>query len=74
MTTKILDKKTRELEKEVELLRSFAIGQAGKDPEGEYNPTFVKRVLTAAKEKPKYELRSPVSFLKHIRDKQSTSQ
>ncbi|OHB22194.1 MAG: hypothetical protein A2939_00245 [Parcubacteria group bacterium RIFCSPLOWO2_01_FULL_48_18] len=69
MTTKMLDKKTRELEKEVELLRSFAIGQAGKDSEGEYNPAFVKRALAAAKEKPKYEFKDPTSFLRHIRGK-----
>ena len=69
MTTKALDKKTKALEMEVELLRSFVIGQAGKDPEGEYNPDFVKRALKAAKENPKYEFKDPDSFLKHIRGK-----
>ena len=67
MATKILDKKTRELEKEIELLRSFVIGQAGKDPEGEYNPAFARRALEAAKEEPKYEFKDAKSFLRHIR-------
>jgi len=69
MTTKTLEKKTRKLEREVELLRSFMIGQAGKDLEGEYNPAFVKKILKAAKEKPKYEFKDAESFLKHIRGK-----
>ena len=69
MTTKTLERKTTELKKEVELLRSFMVGQAGKDPEGNYNPSFVKRALRAASEVPKYEFKDPASFLKHIRGK-----
>ena len=67
MTTKILEKKVRKLEKETTLLRSFIIGQAGRDPEGEYRPEFVKRILRAVEEKPKYEFKDAQSFLKHIR-------
>ena len=69
MTTKILHKKTRELEMEMELLRSFMIGQFGRDPEGEYNPKFIEKILKAAKEKPKYEFKNVDSFLKQIRSK-----
>ncbi len=69
MTTKTLHKKTRALEKEVELLRSFMIGQIGRDSEGEYNPDFVEEILKAAKEKPKYEFKDSKSFLKQIRGK-----
>ena len=69
MTTKTLDKKTRELEKEVGLLRSFVIGQAGRDHEGEYNPAFARRVLKAAQESPVYESKNATSFLQHIRSK-----
>jgi hypothetical protein len=69
MTTKTLQKKTRELEREVELLRSFMIGQLGKDPEGEYKPEFVKEALKAAKEKPKHEFKDAKSFLRQIRGK-----
>lgn len=67
MTTRTLDKKTRQLEKEMELLRSFMIGQAGKDPEGEYNAAFARRVLKAAQETPKYEFKDAKSFLSAIR-------
>jgi len=69
MTTETLNKKTRELEKEVELLRSFVIGHVGKDPEGKYNPAFVRRVLKASKEKPKHEFRDAKSFLRHVQGK-----
>ena len=69
MTTKTLHKKTRELEREIELLRSFMIGQFGRDPEGEYNPDFVEEILKAAKEKPKYEFKDAESFLKQIQGK-----
>ncbi|OGZ72103.1 MAG: hypothetical protein A2908_04395 [Candidatus Staskawiczbacteria bacterium RIFCSPLOWO2_01_FULL_38_12b] len=69
MTTKALQQKTNELEKELALLRSFVIGQFGRDPEGEYNPNFVKEILKAAKGKPKYEFKDADSFLKHIRGK-----
>ena len=68
MTTKTLERKTRKLEKEVTLPKSFIIGYLGKDPEGEYKPEFVKRVLRAAKEKPIYTY-NPKTFLRQIRGK-----
>jgi len=48
MSTKTLEKRTKKLAKEVDLLRSFVIGQMGRDPEGEYNPKFVEEMLKAA--------------------------
>ena len=54
MTNKTLDKpKTtdiKELQREVELLRSFVIGHVGRDSEGEYRPEFVKRILQTSDE------------------------
>lgn len=67
MTTRTLERKTSQLKKEIGLLRSFVIGQAGKDPEGSYNPDFVKRVMGALSEEPKYEFKNTHSFLRHIR-------
>ncbi|MBI2038968.1 MAG: hypothetical protein HYT22_01645 [Candidatus Niyogibacteria bacterium] len=67
MTTKTLEKKAKKLEKEVGLLRSFVIGQAGKDPEGKYNSDFAERALKAAQEGPRYEFRDAKSFLKRVR-------
>ena len=49
--------KTREkitindLAQEVTTLRSFVIGMAGKDSEGEYRPEYVQKVLKASREK-----------------------
>lgn len=45
---------SNDLRTEVNLLKSFTIGVAGKDPEGEYRPEFVKKILAAIKEKPRY--------------------
>ena len=54
------------LEKEVELLRSFVIGIAGKDNEGEYKPEFVERVLRALKDKPEFEFTNSKAFLSQL--------
>lgn len=56
MTIKTLDKSKNttinKLRNEVGLLRSFVIGRLGKDPEGEYKPEFVERILkTSASDK-----------------------
>ena len=56
-----------ELEKEVELLRSFVIGTAGKDEEGEYRPEFVENMLKSLKEEPKQIFESPKGFLKQLK-------
>jgi hypothetical protein len=54
------------LKKEVHLLRSFVIGIAGKDPEGEYRPEFVERVLRSLEEAPRYEFTNGASFLARL--------
>ena len=54
------------LEKEVELLRSFVIGIAGKDKEGEYKPEFVDRVFRALKEKSDLKFTDSKSFLHQL--------
>jgi hypothetical protein len=58
----------RELEHEVKLLRSFAIGHLGKDPEGEYRPEFVERALAAAQEEAVDEFSDTESFLREMRE------
>lgn len=40
------------LKKEIAQLRSLIISVLGKDPEGNYRPAFVRRILKAAEEKP----------------------
>lgn len=69
MTTKTLEKKYDNLSQEVVMLRSFIIGIAGRDPEGEYRPEFVKRIREAAKEKSTYRYTGPGSLLKLIKAK-----
>ena len=62
-----LNHKIEDMKREIDLLRSFAISIAGKDPEGEYRPEFIKKVLAASKEKPLYEFKDAKSFLRQIR-------
>ena len=57
------------LEREIKLLRSFLIGIAGKDKEGNYRPDFVKKVLKAAKEKERFTFKNKSSFLNHLQNK-----
>ena len=54
------------LEKEVKMLRSFAISIVGKDPEGEYRPEFVRKILRAANEKPQFRFSDAKTFLAEI--------
>lgn len=58
---------TVQLKEEVKLLRSFVIGMAGKDKEGEYRPEFVKKIFAALKEKPTHKFTDAKSFLRGLR-------
>jgi hypothetical protein len=66
MITKSQQRELTELRHEVTILRSFIIGVAGKDPEGEYNPTFAQQVLRASQKKPVGRFQSTESFLATI--------
>lgn len=65
MSTATIQKLKKEIKKE--LLREFIIPLLARsqDPEGEYKESFVKEILRAAKEKPKYKY-DRKSFLKLI--------
>jgi hypothetical protein len=45
-----------DLQREVNLLRSFVIGIIKKDKEGKYRPKFIKEVFRALREKAEYIL------------------
>jgi len=51
------------VEEEIKLLRSFLIGIAGKDKEGNYKPDFIKKVLKASQEKGKFIFKDKKLFL-----------
>jgi len=55
-----------QLRHEVQRLRSFVIGFAGKDPEGNYRPEFVRKILRAARENPRHTFKGAKSFLKGL--------
>ena len=59
--------KTQTIQREVQLLRSFVIGMAGRDGEGAYRSEFVKHILSAANEKQIHQFSNIKSFLKHLR-------
>ena len=57
---------TKNIKQELQLLKSFVIGLAGKDKEGDYKPSFVKKTLKASVEKPTHTFKSEKSFLEQI--------
>lgn len=54
------------IKQEVKLLKSFIIGIAGKDKEGDYRPEFVQRILRASREKPKHTFSDAKEFLEKL--------
>jgi len=66
MAETIIKNTGKNIQQELNLLRSFLIGIAGKDDEGNYRPEFVKKLLRIAKEKEKFNFKDKKSFLFHI--------
>ncbi|HEC30604.1 MAG TPA: hypothetical protein ENI66_01150 [Candidatus Yonathbacteria bacterium] len=58
---------TKKIEYELELLRSFAISIVGRDKEGSYKPTFVRRVLKTSMHTPTYNFTTPEKFLEDVK-------
>lgn len=57
------------LQFEMQQIKSALFGMiALRDPEGEYNPKFVKEVLAIAKLKPTHRYTGRSSFLKQVRE------
>lgn len=56
--------KVKDIESEIIALRSYIIGVAGKDKEGNYRPEFVKKVLSAVRDKTDYKFENPEKFIK----------
>lgn len=68
MGTKTIEKQLQDLTQQVVLLRSQVIGVIiEKDPEGEYRPAFVKKVLKALKEKPTFVYEGKGSLLRQLK-------
>ena len=59
----------KDLAQEVSTLRSFVIGLAGKDSEGEYRPEFVEKVLKSSADKPTGTFRNANEFLVKLNTK-----
>lgn len=58
-----------ELKKEVYRLRSVVIGLIGADEEGEYNPSFVKKILKATQEPFQFLFKDKKTFLAQLKKK-----
>ena len=56
----------RNIKKELLLLRSFMIGVAGKDSEGNYRPEFIRKILNFVNEQPTYTFQNASAFLGSI--------
>lgn len=56
----------KELNQEVRLLRSAVIGMIAEDREGEYDPAYVRRVLSMRTDRATTVFKNAASFLKAI--------
>ena len=63
-----LNNQLENLQKELKNLRSFVIGIAGKDKEGQYKPSFIKKILRAGSKEANYVFEDEKSFIGHIRN------
>lgn len=54
------------LEKEVKMLRSFAVSIVGRDEEGVYKPVFVRAALRATQIKPTHRFKDAKAFLAQL--------
>jgi hypothetical protein len=69
MSTHTIEQRLDDLTLEVRLLRSAVIGLiAERDPEGEYRPEFVRRILKARKESPTFTYQGKNSLLKQLKN------
>jgi len=62
----IKDLDGKNVDQELKALRSFMIGMAGKDSEGQYRPEFVQRILKASRDEIVGEFKDAESFLSSI--------
>ena len=69
MSTHTIEQRLNDLTREVRLLRSAVIGLiAERDPEGEYRPEFVRKILRLTKQKQTgVKFTNAADFLKRIR-------
>lgn len=58
----------KHLKEEMKIVKSLLISLIGKDKEGNYRPEFVKEILKAAKEKPRYTFKGGKEFLKQLQN------
>lgn len=69
MTTQTLIKKLNKdvsvLRRDMEAVKKMLFAEY-RDPEGEYRPSFIKKVLKREKEYPIYRFATKEAFLKHI--------
>lgn len=63
---KKLDKEVSTLRKDMEVVKKMLFA-GHRDPEGEYRPSFVKKMLRREKERPIYRFTTKEAFLKHVR-------
>ena len=57
---------TKQINQELVLIKSLFISLAGRDPEGKYNPAFIRKILARAKNKPTKAFTNARDFLVQI--------
>lgn len=68
VTVPKLNSRLENIQNEIRNLRSLVIGIAGKDKEGQYKPSFIKRTLKASSQPADYSFTDRKSFLAHLKN------
>lgn len=63
----VMARELRRLRREVQILRGGLVSVIGEDPEGQYRPEFVARILEAAEEQPTKRFTSAAAFRAALR-------
>jgi len=56
MNTKVIEKSAslKDVQRDLNMIKSILIGMLGRDKEGDYNPDFVKKILKSEQKPAKY--------------------
>lgn len=63
-----LNNRLENLQNEIRNLRSLVVGIAGKDKEGRYKSSFIKRIMRASSRSVDYSFADKKSFLSHLKN------
>ena len=61
-------REVKKIKRDIRSLRSFFISMVGEDPEGNYKPQFIEKMIKAMDDKPLYAYTGSGSLLKQLKN------